>query len=110
MGRDPSSPCDSGSPAVASRSKRYRLQISLYSWPREIMGVMPENRIACVIWHRHGHEIEVIYAGGESDYLFGKTKADAAVLAESAELSLVDSRDGMVRWIKVAGHEADPRL
>lgn len=62
---------------------------------------MPEHRIASVIWHRHGHEIELIYAGGESDYLFGKTEADAAALAESAELSLVDSGDGMVRWVKV---------
>ena len=32
---------------------------------------MAEREIACVVWHQEGHRIEVLYAEGKPDHLFG---------------------------------------
>jgi hypothetical protein len=57
------------------------------------------RRIVSVVWHQKGHLIEVSYDVGDADQLEGAHQL-AAELAADADLTLVPTRDGTVRWVK----------
>jgi hypothetical protein len=57
------------------------------------------RQIVSVIWHQKGHVIDIAFDVGDTDRLEG-THQLAAELAADADLILVPTRDGTVRWIK----------
>jgi hypothetical protein len=60
---------------------------------------MIERQIASVVWHPHGHRIEVIYVAGEPDRLHGSYEVTATMSADQG-LERVPTSDGTVRWIR----------
>jgi len=57
------------------------------------------RQIVSIVWHGKTHQIDVAYDVGETDHLEGPHQL-AAELAADADLSLVPTRDGTVRWIR----------
>ena len=57
------------------------------------------RQIVSILWHQKGHLIDVGYDVGDADHLEGPHQL-AAELAADADLSLVPTRDGTVKWIK----------
>jgi hypothetical protein len=57
------------------------------------------RQIVSILWHQKGHLIDVVYDLGDTDHLEGPHRL-AAELAADADLSLVPTRDGTVKWIK----------
>jgi len=58
-----------------------------------------EQEVACMVWHAVGHHIDVIYVASEPDRLTG-TEMYAAELALAAQLRMVPTSDGTVRWVQ----------
>jgi hypothetical protein len=67
--------------------------------PADDLGTRTGRQIVSIIWHQKGHVIDISYDVGATDQLEG-THQLAAELAADADLSLVPTRDGTVRWIK----------
>jgi len=61
-----------------------------------------EREVASIVWHRVGHHIEVIYVEGDPDRLVG-TEMNATELALKAQLHLVPTSDGTLRWVRDPG-------
>jgi len=56
-----------------------------------------ERQIASVVWHQVSEQVEVIYAEGDPDLIFG-AQIVAADLAKKAGLRLISSEGGTFRW------------
>jgi hypothetical protein len=65
------------------------------------VGARPSREIVSIVWHGKSHLIDVAYDAGDTDHLEGPHQL-AAELAADADLSLVPTRDGTVRWIKTS--------
>lgn len=57
------------------------------------------REIAAVVWHRKGHDIEVIYVGSDPEHLIGSEEV-ATVLAADAGLQAVPTPEGIRRWVR----------
>lgn len=60
---------------------------------------MAEREIASIVWHQHGHHIDVIYVEGEPDRITG-AQIVATQLAESVGLAVVPTPPGTIRWTR----------
>lgn len=60
---------------------------------------MAEREVASIVWYQVGHHIDVIYVAGDPDHLVG-TEVYTAELALEAQLRVVPTSDGTVRWVK----------
>jgi hypothetical protein len=60
---------------------------------------MPFPEIAAIVWHRTGHEIEVIYVGSRPEHLVGSEEV-ATVLAADTGLEPVPAPEGIRRWVR----------
>jgi hypothetical protein len=59
---------------------------------------LPKRRITSIIWRQsEATQIELVFADGETETIPG-THAEAADMAKDAEMRLVSSPLGMVRW------------
>jgi len=59
---------------------------------------MPKRRITSIIWRQSAAtRIELVLANGETETISG-THAEAAAMARDADMRLVSSPLGMVRW------------
>jgi hypothetical protein len=63
------------------------------------VGTRPVRQIVSIVWRQKGHLIDISFDVGGTDRLEG-THQLAAELAADADLSLVPTRDGTVRWAK----------
>jgi hypothetical protein len=59
---------------------------------------MPVREIACVVWDRRNHDIEVTYIGHEAEHFFGSEDV-ATALALDAGLKCVPTPEGIRRWV-----------
>jgi hypothetical protein len=60
-----------------------------------------EREIVSIVWHQKRHLIDIAFDVGETDQLEGPHQL-AAKLAADADLSLVPTRDGTVKWIRTS--------
>jgi hypothetical protein len=63
---------------------------------------MAEREVASIVWHQVGNHIDVIYVEGDPEHLVG-TQMAAAELALTAQLHVVSTSDGTVRWMHDSG-------
>ncbi len=62
---------------------------------------MPVREIACVVWDRRNHYIEVIYVGRDPEHFSGSEDV-AIALALDAGLKSVPTPEGIRRWVSQA--------
>lgn len=67
--------------------------------PADDLGTTTGRQIVGIVWHQKSHLIDISYNVGDADKLEGQHQL-AAELAADADLSLVPTRDGTVRWVK----------
>ena len=59
---------------------------------------MVERRVTSIVWRQVApNDVELIYADGDQEHVEG-TYADAATLAKAADLGIVPTPVGMIRW------------
>ena len=60
---------------------------------------MADRDIVAVVWDERHHRIDVIYAEGEAERVWG-SEAVAVVLAKNAGLCAVSASEGTRRWVR----------
>jgi hypothetical protein len=60
---------------------------------------MSERQVVSIVWRSRGYRVDVFYTEGRPISLPNKKESDAAELAASHGLTLVERHDGTVRWV-----------